>query len=434
MNRLGLRLNPNKSFAYHLQGFTPVGTRDTSFFINNHRLISIQEGEFHKFLGKPVGFNAVPNYSSLNDLAELGVKPATSKLTPWQRLDSLKAFFYSSLYFPMRTAQFPKGDWGKVDKVILKEVKNTLNLPTEASNDYVYGQRKLGCCGLPIAAENSDLYLVDTAFKLLSSRDEICAKSALASLKSTVHRRLGKVPDDQTLSDFLSGDIDGDFSTTTNKFSNTWTVARVASRRLGVQWLFPNSVPSLAFHDLTLKGKAIEVSSLAPASSHFLTDGAYTRFADWRFIHRARLNLVPLNGSRPRVKDNDQRCRRCGYRQETLSHVLNHCARYSHASQLSHNSIVDRLVAALGRRGAILLCNQAVASSDLRPDIVFKKGSDIFLIDVTCPFENRKSAFAQARATKIAKYEPQILSFFWMIWVRYSLALLNIQVQNLNNI
>ncbi|GIY48208.1 LINE-1 retrotransposable element ORF2 protein [Caerostris darwini] len=78
MNRLGLRLNPNKSFAYHLQGFTPVGTRDTSFFINNHRLISIKEGEFHKFLGKPVGFNAVANYSSLNDLAELLSLPLQS--------------------------------------------------------------------------------------------------------------------------------------------------------------------------------------------------------------------------------------------------------------------------------------------------------------------------------------------------------------------
>ncbi|GIY44815.1 uncharacterized protein CDAR_403691 [Caerostris darwini] len=277
----------------------------------------------------------------------------------------------------MRTAQFPKGDWGKVDKVILKEVKNTLNLPTEASNNYVYGQRKLGCCGLPIATKD---------FDLISEDSDLCKEWA-----------------------------------TEGRFCFLFVIRLRTSRTTNL---------------LRKKnqGKAIEVSSLAPASSHFLTDGAYTRFADWRFIHRARLNLVTLNGARPWVKDNDQRCRRCGYRQETLSHVLNHCSRYSHAWQLRHNSIVDRLVAALGRRGEILSCNQAVASSDLRPDIVFKKGSDIFLIDVTCPFENRKSAFAQARATKIAKYEPQILSFFWMIWVRYSLALLNIHVQNLNNI
>ncbi|GIY44818.1 retrovirus-related Pol polyprotein from type-1 retrotransposable element R2 [Caerostris darwini] len=89
MNRLGLHLNPNKSFAFHMRGSTPVGTCDTSFLINNHRLHPVHEGEFHKFLGKPVELNAVPNYSSLNDLAELGFKLATSKLTPWQRLDAL---------------------------------------------------------------------------------------------------------------------------------------------------------------------------------------------------------------------------------------------------------------------------------------------------------------------------------------------------------
>ncbi|GIY10947.1 retrovirus-related Pol polyprotein from type-2 retrotransposable element R2DM [Caerostris darwini] len=174
MSRLCLHLNPQKSFSLHLRGSTPVGTCDTSFTLNDHQLHPVHEGDFHKFLGKPVGFNAVPDYSSLNDLAQLGVK-----LAPWQRLDALKTFFFSSLQFPMRTAQFPKGDWKKIDKLILKEVKSTLNLPTEASNEYIYGNRKLGCCGLPISAEDADINLVDSAFKLLSSRDALCAERAL---------------------------------------------------------------------------------------------------------------------------------------------------------------------------------------------------------------------------------------------------------------
>ncbi|GIY22737.1 retrovirus-related Pol polyprotein from type-2 retrotransposable element R2DM [Caerostris darwini] len=342
MSRLGLHLNPQKSFSFHLRGSTPVGTCGTSFFLNDHQLHPVHEGDFHKFLGKPVGFNAVPDYSSLNDLAQLGVKLATSKLAPWQRLDALKTFFFSSLQFPMRTAQFPKGNWKKIDKLIHKEVKSTLNLPTEASNEYIYGHRKFGCCGLPIAAEDADINLVDSAFKLLSSKDELCAERAFASLQSTVRKRLGKMPDDQLLSDFMSGDIGGDFSTTTNKFSNTFTVGRVASRRLGIQCIFQDSVPALVFRDMTLKvnhrrkilfsirdrlrnsrvntlhrkknqGKVLELVSLAPASSHFISDGAYTRFANWRFVHRARQNLVLLNGAKPWLQDMDKRCRRCGF-------------------------------------------------------------------------------------------------------------------------
>ncbi|GIY30010.1 reverse transcriptase domain-containing protein [Caerostris extrusa] len=112
----------------------------------------------------------------------------------------------------MRTAQFPKEDWAKVDKVLRRDIKDTLNLPTEASNEYLYGQRRLGCCGLPIAAEESDINLVDTAFKLLTSKDNICASEALSSLVSTVHRRLGRSPDDATLGAFLSGEIEGENS------------------------------------------------------------------------------------------------------------------------------------------------------------------------------------------------------------------------------
>ncbi|GIY10945.1 retrovirus-related Pol polyprotein from type-1 retrotransposable element R2 [Caerostris darwini] len=211
------------------------------------------------------------------------------------------------------------------------------------------------------------------------------------------------------LSDFMSGDIGGDFSTTSNKFSNTWTVGRVASRRLGIQWIFQDSVPSLVFRDMTLKVNHRRKILFS------IRDRLRTSRVDT--LHRKKnqgkvLELVswllpaPISSLTGLLQDSDQRCRRCGFQQETLAHVLNHCSRYSHAWQLRHNAIVDRLVAALGRRGEILSCNQAVAGLDLRPDIVFKKGTDIFIIDVTCPFENRKSAFSQARANKIAKYDP----------------------------
>ncbi|GIY32124.1 hypothetical protein CDAR_217461, partial [Caerostris darwini] len=65
--------------------------------------------------------------------------------------------------FPMRTAQFPKEDWARIDRLLRRDLKDTLNLPMEASNEYLYGQRRLGCCGIPLAAEEADINLVDTA-------------------------------------------------------------------------------------------------------------------------------------------------------------------------------------------------------------------------------------------------------------------------------
>ncbi|GIY63744.1 retrovirus-related Pol polyprotein from type-1 retrotransposable element R2, partial [Caerostris darwini] len=134
LGRLRLTLNPGKSYSFHLHGSTPVGVVGTEFFLGANRLCPLAEGEFHRFLGKPVGFNPVPDYSSLSDLADLGTKLVRAKLTPWQRIDTLKSFFFPCLQFPMRTGQFPKEDWGKIDRLLRRDIKDTLNLPSEASN------------------------------------------------------------------------------------------------------------------------------------------------------------------------------------------------------------------------------------------------------------------------------------------------------------
>ncbi|GIX97743.1 retrovirus-related Pol polyprotein from type-1 retrotransposable element R2 [Caerostris darwini] len=397
----------------------------------------MQEFEFTKFLGKPVGFNACPNYASFNDLSKLGMDILCSALAPWQRIDALKAFFFSSSQFAMRTAQFKKTDWERIDKLLRKELKTTLSLPEHAANEYLYGHRKHGCLGIPIAAEESDLNLIDSAFKLLTSRDERLRELAIAHLGCTIRPRVKRNPTDQDFGDFLSGEIEGSYSTSSNKLSNIWTLARCASRRLNVEWVFEDGVPRIIYQDLILKpqqrrrvlfsirdrlrvdrslrlmnksnqGKVLKLASLSPASSHFVSNGLYTRFADWRFIHKARLNLVPLNGCMQWKSGADKLCRRCGNWAETLPHVVNHCAMHSHAWQLRHNAIVDRLVQAMQRKASILTINQAVCGTSLRPDITARVGNNIFIIDVTCPFEGSDSAFTAAFENKSAKYETLI--------------------------
>jgi hypothetical protein len=73
------------------------------------------------------------------------------------------------------------------------------------------------------------------------------------------------------------------------------------------------------------KGKVFEYISASHLSKHFLRTGTNTRFCDWRFVHRARLGVVPLNASMRWGPRNDLRCRRCGLQSETLPHVLKHC-------------------------------------------------------------------------------------------------------------
>ena len=45
--------------------------------------------------------------------------------------------------------------------------------PSRGSKEYIYGSNIHGACGLRIMAEDSDIFLVDTAFKLLTSSDAV---------------------------------------------------------------------------------------------------------------------------------------------------------------------------------------------------------------------------------------------------------------------
>ncbi len=150
----------------------------------------------------------------------------------------------------------------------------------------------------------------------------------------------------------------------------------------------------------------MKVIAREKASSSFLRDGSFTTFADWRFIHRARLNLLPLNGARRHGTANQQ-CRRCRHPKETLPHVINHCMRHAAKMQQRHNALVSRVrKAAEGRNWEVLSANQRVpeTADGGRPDLVLRKDREVIIVDITCPFENGEDAFAEARRVKEAKY------------------------------
>ncbi|KAF8789554.1 Retrovirus-related Pol polyprotein type-1 like protein [Argiope bruennichi] len=371
---IGLQLNPMKSVSLDFAGCTPVGVRHKCFRLGSTAISPLKEGDFTKFLGRPVGFHAWPDYNNLNDLSSIGAKILSSAFSLWQRMEALKSFFPAP-QFSMRTAQFQKTAWQALDSTIRCEIKNTLGLPNNASNEYHYGHKNKGSCCIPIATEERDLNRIDTAFILLTSSDEEILHLAVEDLRQTIVHRL-KLPtfSDANLKEFLLGVTEVAFSTSDNAYSNVWTCARLASRRHGVVWEFDGGVPRIKFNALAIRasGKAMECVAQSPASSHFIADGMYTRFAAWRFIHRARLNLLPLNGSQVwKAKI----CRRCTEADiETLPHVLNHCKDRSRCWQLRHDTIVARLKKALATRCTIISENQSVGPDNLRPDLMVQSG------------------------------------------------------------
>ncbi|GFU59195.1 retrovirus-related Pol polyprotein from type-2 retrotransposable element R2DM [Trichonephila clavipes] len=183
LSLLHLRLNPTKCATLHMKMGESLHAAPTKFVLYNTELSALVDGEFYKYLGKPVGFHIQKTFGTVNEATRLLRNISTSNLAQWQKIDALKTFFYPSLSFAMRTAQLDKTCWKKVDVAARAEFKNLLSLPSNASNHYLYGGRKLGCCGIPSAAEDSDFYLIDSAFKLLTSNDEEVVTQALGQLR-----------------------------------------------------------------------------------------------------------------------------------------------------------------------------------------------------------------------------------------------------------
>jgi len=163
-------------------------------------------------------------------------------------------------------------------------------------------------------------------------------------------------------------------------------------------------------HSLPSQGKAMMLPSKAKASAHFIRNGTFTRLVDGRFIHRARLDPLPVCG-KPWVENKG--CRRCDWEFDILSLILNLCNRAKTSMTKRHDDHVRRIKTAVGNpmTGCELLFeNQTIpwtppANRHDRPDLVIRKGTKVFVVDVTILFENGKDAFKEARKRKQEKYE-----------------------------
>jgi len=191
---------------------------------------------------------------------------------------------------------------------------------------------------------------------------------------------------------------------TTITCANRHLVQRVIRRQL-----VPALQAGLVAHPF--QGRTYEMTLKDRASFQFTSDGRHLSYGAYRWIHKARLLLLPLNSYR-HDRNFDKRCRRCSSDSETLLHVLNHC-RYnlSHRVTARHNAVqnlfIDTVRRCVKRPYQIAVdkvCD--VTGPRLRPDILVRdeQAKRMFIIDVTCPFDSSDVAFYEARCHKIGKY------------------------------
>ncbi|XP_046666839.1 uncharacterized protein LOC124358579 [Homalodisca vitripennis] len=451
---VGLKFKPAKCATLHVARRT---VRPTEFTIDGAPLRVLGEGEPYQHLGVPTGMRV--DQTPVDTIARLEGEAAAifgSMLAPWQKLHALRTFLVPQLIFNFNTARIRKTSLRELDKLIKSGCKRVMNLPQRASAELIALPPSWGGAGLLPLSDLADLSAVAHAFRLLTSPDPKIAHLSLEGLAVSAGQRTAAGVDMAFLVSYLNGEIGGDTNVAT-----TFSLARAALNRLSkrlpdLRWgwceerrTFQLSVPgerstitvdggsrsklssvlrlSLQFHFRSVlsnkpdQGRAVRVTAGCPSSNHFLYEGRHTRFADWRFIHRARLNVLPLNGCR-RWGAGDRRCRRCGRHDETTAHVLCHCLPTMSVVSKRHDAVLDHLIAAIRPSPGVetrrnqrvpldrLLANREVPDDlvRLRPDVVVIDDSrkTIRIVDVTMPYEDGWRAIVEARERKHAAYAP----------------------------
>ena len=314
-----------------------------------------------------------------------------------------------------------------------------LNPPSGPSAEYLCSGVAQGCVGLTELAVEADLLLVASTWQLLTSPDEAVRTTAEEQLTECVRRRVSAPPTAAQVASYLNGEAMRDGGDVSTRFSRARVATTALAKLVPVSWQAQDGELRLVLDDEQLsrgkaaaqireavrraaaarlhtkphQGKVMRCVADQRISSHYMYNGDYIRFAEWRFVHRARLGLVPLNGARHGAAPGDTRCRRCGYARETLPHVLCHCMqRHSVTYQRRHDALLSRLANAVRRDGVDVRVNRQVPGSEstLRPDLVVTRdgGATVVLADVTVAFENGPEALQAASDAKERKYAPLV--------------------------
>ncbi|XP_023210578.1 uncharacterized protein LOC111613451 [Centruroides sculpturatus] len=420
----GITFNYSKCGTLTVAGKSHA-TRPTVFTINGQELPVLGDRDAYRHLGVPTGFTRCDTETAtINSIIQAIEKLDSSRLAPWQKIDAINTFIMPKLSFCLTNGTTPK------------KILDNINRTTK---------RCQGGTNLTPTSQLADIAQLCHALHLFQSRDPNITSIAHSALEGVVMKRIGRRPSPEDLCSYLNGSMEDVFGLPSKDISSTWMRLRMATRRLKkylhFDWTIgPDNIPIITAEGKWLRtdnchqtltglmriyhlqkliakpdqGKACGVTAASEASNHFINNGRFTRFADWFFVHRARLSVVALRGHK-RFGNDTKRCRRCGYARETLAHVLCHCPPNFHLITRRHNAILQRIITAFRPKDATVLVNQRVPGFEVncRPDmvVIHEPSKTATIVDVTVPFENGPTAFQSARDEKLQKYNALVQHF-----------------------
>lgn len=479
---MGLRFNPAKCATLCLKEH--VAVIDTKLNLAETPLKSLSWDEHYKYLGFEVGaiLRRSPKSQIIQSVKDiLAIKE--SGLMPAQKIDAFRTFIMPRFAFICENSAPYVSDFQSLDRAIAIATKEICNLPIfGASRLYLNSSISKGGLGILRSVDEYYLHAVAKAFRSLTNNDEELRTLAQSELERMVRRWTGYCPTLRDLGGFLgsqelrnaqtfdvlarqAGENSSPFTRFRRAIKHFGAISinvsiefdmleagdiepllRVSCERLGKHLIFNRYNSHLVYsllremlmdmnsHKLSseyeYQGSLLKIISANHLNNKFVQDCHFCPANVFRFVHRARLGLVPL-GSTPmgRHLQLEVLCRRCFAEKESLSHVLCSCTHSRGLVVARHDAILQLIVEEFRclkrknntkngfKNGANCLDLEIEPSiwaegSLYKPDLIItdKTRKIVRVIDVACVNE-ANAGLLNARARKCAIYEPVRLHF-----------------------
>ena len=430
---LGLKFNANKCACL---AFTKGKHSTEALSIGGNPIRSLGPDDHEIYLGTPIGSKLT--FRPANQLVPHIDKVADSLLAPWQKLEVFRSHLLPSLSHHLASGRVLKASLTKLDTECRKFLGHVAEVPGSATIPFFYADRKVGGLGMFRLGDDADIWTIARATQLLSSKDETVRSICRNQLDETVKRACqGSVPDPFLRSEFLSRVTTGGMYRVrygNNRVSNLWQNARKAAGRLrlriDVSGEFNiriiaddvSALPVKAIRGLrmvvrqrwtkkllavTVQGRVatgLELDSSSKDMARLVSCRTELRIADWKYLHCARLDLLPLRGVSWSQYDT-KTCRRCN-KEETVEntfHVINNCVNGLHLATVRHDSVLALLEKLLLKKGLTVTINRAPPGQRLRPDLETTLSGSRVMIDVAVSFDTPNCLLA-AHTRKVEKY------------------------------
>ena len=429
--KLGLKFNAGKCASLNFINGKPF---QVDLFVDESPIRCLGPNDQEIYLGTPIGSKL--RFRPPNQLVSNLDKIAESLLAPWQKLEVFRSHLLPSLYHDLASGRVLKDVLTSLDTECRKFLGHITMVPNSATVPFFYADRRVGGLGTFSLSDDADIWTLARAVQLLTSKDRLVKDIFMEQLKDTVLRGFrDDVPATLPIGEYLSGSTEAGLYRLRYgpAGTNLWTLARGAAKRLRAQIdvsgdetfrIIADDVsvlPAKAVRGLrqVVRQRHTRKFTSAPhqgrVASALAIDQSTKDIArltscrtdllheDWKYLHRARLDLLPLRGYAWSSFDNKS-CRHCGESSENGFHVLNNCKVNLTLATQRHDAVLELLFKLLTRKGYAATINRELPESRLRPDVELQVSGSRLMIDVAISYDHSENLEA-AYTRKVLKYQ-----------------------------